>query len=121
VKVDDYQGLLSTLTLGTDFKINNKLDLSASLAWNKNITNGDYLLSDDEIDEKNNLNPKISFKYKTPQPESNIYIENNSKYDLQDQEWDKIKINLTRKLDCHSFSFSYEVIENAFAVEFSIF
>ena len=119
--ISDYKGLLSTLTLGTDFKINHTLDLSASLSWSKNLTKGDFLISNDEIDEKNNLNYKLNFKYKTSQPQSHIYLENRGKFGIDDQEWKEVKINLTRKLDCHSFSFSYEIIENAFAVEFSIF
>ncbi|MGM0438112.1 MAG: hypothetical protein ACQEQD_07545, partial [Bacillota bacterium] len=119
--ISDYRGLLSTLTLGTDYKINHTLDLSASLGWSKNITKGDYLISNDEIEEKNNLSHKINFKYQTPQPQSHIYLENTGNYDLDDQEWKDFKINLTRKLDCHSFTFSYEVIEKAFAIEFSIF
>ena len=120
-KISNYKGLLSTLTLGTNFDINNRLDLGASLGWSKNITKGDYLISDDEINEKNNLNYNINSKIKTQQPQSHLYLGNSGQYDLKDQEWEELKINLTRKLDCHSFSFSYEIIENAFTIEFSIF
>lgn len=117
----DYKGLLTKLTLGTSYNINKKLDFSTSLTWDNKTTRGDYVLSDDEIKENNILKPKIDFKYKTAQTQSNLKLENTGEYDLEEEEWDKIKINLTRKLDCHSFSFSYELIENVFAVEFSIF
>ena len=107
--------------MGIDYKVNEKFKFGGSLNWKKVITEGKYLISDDEIEEENLINHNLSLDFKTPQPQSSLDLRNIGEYDLTDEEWEEIKFKLSRKLDCYSFSFSYEVIDKAFAIEFNIF
>lgn len=116
-----YRGILSNLKVGADYNLDNGHFLGGAISWKKNITKGDYLISDDEIEEKDIIQPELNLGIKTSQPESYFYLKNSSEYDLNTEEWNKVKFILTRKLDCHSFSFSYEMIEKAFAIQFSMF
>ncbi|MFW6025532.1 MAG: hypothetical protein ACOCRX_04255 [Candidatus Woesearchaeota archaeon] len=120
-EVEEYQGLLSTMTFENSFKLKDKLDLNTSISWNKNITEGDFLISDDEIEEKNNFNYNFNFKLKTPEPQSYLDIDNNGEYSLRDKEFNKMELGVKRTLDCHSYSFNYEFIEKEFRINFSIF
>ncbi len=120
-EINKYSAFLTDLTFGTDFEINDTLDLSTSLNWEKDITEGEYLISDDELKEKNNLIHSINFKFKTPQPESHVYFKNTAQYNLDKEEWEKVKLHLRRKLDCHSYSINYEIINKVFTIEFNIF
>ncbi|MGM0410941.1 MAG: hypothetical protein ACQEQF_09260 [Bacillota bacterium] len=120
-ELEEYQGLLSTLTMGNNFKLKDKLDLNTSISWTKNMTKGDYLISDDEIEEKNNLKYNLNMKLKTPEPQSYLDIDNNGEYSLRDKEFNKMELGVKRTLDCHSYSFNYEFIEKEFRINFSIF
>ena len=117
----NYSGLLSDITLNGCRQINNKVKIDGSLGWQKVFAEGRYIFADDELEKKELLLPSVELTILTKEPESAYIIEADSKYNMIDKDWDQFKLNLTRKHDCHSLSFSYDLIESYFGFEMSIF
>ena len=116
-----YKGLISNITLNGARQLNNDLKLNGSLGWEKVITEGDYIFSDDKIDKKDILHPGMGLTISTPAPESAYIFKSDGEYNIATEKWDNINLGLTRKLDCYSISLNYEIIDNYFGFEFNIF
>lgn len=105
-------------------KLTPKLSLTSSLGYELITDRGDYLLPSDKLDTDDldtaenssgqYLKPGLEFSYQIPEDYSSWGIGLTGKYELEEEDWEGIKIKLKRTYDCFDYSFSYDIIKNSF-------
>ncbi|MFW6237704.1 MAG: hypothetical protein ACOC5A_00515 [Halanaerobiales bacterium] len=97
-------------------EVSEKIGGKAGINWDYTRTAGDYLFSVEEVEEKNNVGLNGSLEFKTDQPESAWVLGVDSSYSFIDGEWDRLGLELTRRLDCYSLSFEYDFADRNFGL-----
>lgn len=104
----------STSKLSPDLTLNSSLGYSITTDW------GIPYLPDDEVETGNYLVPDFNLTIKTEEPGSALLLNLNGRYIIEHEEWEEIKIKLTRKYDCYSYFIDYNLIDSSFGFGFSM-
>ncbi len=96
------------------------LTITPSLGYEIKKDGGDPVLPADEVDSEQILNPGVELTYLTEEPGSAWVFGVDGSYQLDQQDWESIKLELTRRLDCYSFSIDYNLIDESFGFSFGI-
>ncbi|MFW6386900.1 MAG: hypothetical protein ACOCZM_02895 [Bacillota bacterium] len=97
-------------------EFNDRIRAGVGTGWDFTKVKGKQLFSEDEKEEESLLNLTGNLEIETEQPESAWEIGIDNSYDLLTRSWDSLGVELTRRLDCHSFSFDYDFAERQFGL-----
>ncbi len=113
-----YQALTTDVGTNYSYKLSEKNNLTMGISWLKTVTEGSYLLTNDEIEEKETIKSELMLEVLTPQPQSAWIIKNSNNYNLPAEEWEDIELGVIRKFDCYSLQVNYNFVDNSY--EFSL-
>lgn len=114
--------LVSTTDFGFDYhtSVGEKIKIGTGLRWEKTLTRGDYLLPVDETDQEDVIKSTFDFTFPTSEIESAWILKNKNEYNLDEEEWEEIILEVTRQHDCYDLSMNYDFVDNAigFSIDF---
>ncbi|MFN2362751.1 MAG: hypothetical protein ABR596_00515 [Halarsenatibacteraceae bacterium] len=80
---------------------------------------GEPFLERDKKTEKNSYLLDLNLRIPTEEPQSSLDLEFSGKYQKHKNEWRDIELGLMRKLDCYSYGFKAEFLNDEPAISFS--
>ena len=100
--------------VGIDYEnmFDESLKYNTGLNWKLTETRGDYLFSAEEMEEENVLSFSSGVKIPTATPESFLQIGSEAGFDFIDNDWESLKLEITRELDCYLFYLNYDFADN---------
>jgi LPS-assembly protein len=111
-----YQFLNGEVGLSRNYKINERLEMDASLAYELSLHKGEPLLPIDEKEEDRLIKAGLDFIYLSSGVDSFWKIETDTEYSLNTESINKAGIKLSRIFDCYSITFNYNLIDNSFGI-----
>ncbi|MFW6029330.1 MAG: hypothetical protein ACOCRO_03660 [Halanaerobiales bacterium] len=97
-------------------QIRDNLSLQYNLGYDYSWDEGDAYLSNDRKNTGQNIRPGLKLRYEQPEEHSAWVLRMNGNYKANKQEFNKMSLRLKRELDCLSYYFDLDIIDNSFSV-----
>ncbi len=114
-----YANMETELGISFEYETESGYMVDGGLHQEKIWISGEPYLERDEKSEKNSYFLDLNLRIPTEEPQSSLDLEFSGKYQQDKNEWGDIELGLMRRLDCYSYGFKAEFLDDEPAVSFS--